>query len=202
MTTVERVSAVYEGSDGEATRALYAELTAKGPLGEIAVNLFRANKTSGRAKDYRGGNSKGRYKTQAYDTKAWSIENLCRLLEAHSAAHGIVWGWQEDAKREPSDPYRWVLYVDIPGVGQSSFHSSARGCGPAHPTGWNPSVPSRIVAIIFAAQVLDEVAAGDDGWMRAARARLKVGDLSRSKEKRARLREIRQPSELTQGALL
>ena len=52
---LHRVMQTYQGSDGEATRALYAELQQRGPVGVIAVNLFRAQKNSARAKVYRGG---------------------------------------------------------------------------------------------------------------------------------------------------
>jgi hypothetical protein len=49
------VALVYEGSNGDATRVLYARLEALGPIGAIAVNVFRAHKSSARAKVYRGG---------------------------------------------------------------------------------------------------------------------------------------------------
>lgn len=46
---------VFEGSDGELTKTYYAELSKRGPIGEVAMNLFRAQKCSERAKVYRGG---------------------------------------------------------------------------------------------------------------------------------------------------
>lgn len=106
---------IYAGSDGEATRALYAKLESFGPLGVVAVNLFRAQKCSARAKVYRG---RG-YRGAAYDRKDWSLKNLCATLAAHAAELGIVWGWKEDAAQSF---HRWVLYVDLP-TGQVSFHA-------------------------------------------------------------------------------
>jgi hypothetical protein len=120
---------VYEGSNGDATKALYAHLESMGPIGTVAVNLFRASKTSGRAKVYRG----RRFRDAAYDTKQWSLDNLCKVLTAHAEALGLPWGWAEDPKQAI---HRWVLYVDLP-TGQVSFHSGARGDGPAYPRQWD-----------------------------------------------------------------
>ena len=41
---------IYHGSDGAATTAYYNELSKRGPIGLVAVNLFRASKCSARAK--------------------------------------------------------------------------------------------------------------------------------------------------------
>lgn len=119
--------AVYNGSDAEATRTLYAQLSALGPQGEIAVNLFRAHKTSTRAKLYRG----RQHRDAAYDTKQWSIANLCRLLAEHS--DGMRWGWKEDTGQPL---YCWVFYIDLP-AGQVSFHTDVRGGGPDYGREWD-----------------------------------------------------------------
>lgn len=152
--SLERVLSVYNGSDGEKTRWLYAELTQVcGPAGEIATNLLRAQKTSSRAKAYRGGDSRGRYSTQSYDTKQWSIGNLCRLLAQHGASLGITWGWSEDAAAEF---HKWVLYLDLPVHGQVSFHTSVRGDGPDYPRAWDGVRGVSAERVIrFAADVLD-----------------------------------------------
>lgn len=126
------VRAVYDGSDGEATKALYARLEACGPLGVVATNLFRAMKTSARAKRYRGGNGKGRYRDQAYETKQWSIDNLCRELVANDGL-ALSWGWGRD---ERAIGFEDVLYVDLP-TGQVSFHSERRRDGPDYPGDWD-----------------------------------------------------------------
>lgn len=135
------VEAIYAGSNGEATKALYAALEKVGPLGLVAVNLFRAQKCSERAKVYRG----HRYREEAYARKTWSMGLLCDILEKHAAELRIVWGW----KRDPLQEYfPWVLYVEIP-TGQVSFHTDARGKGPDYAGDWdkaNGLSPSRIVA--------------------------------------------------------
>jgi hypothetical protein len=125
---------IYLASDGEATKALYARLGELGPVGAVALNLFRAQKCSARAKVYRGGIAgKGRYRDMAYDRKQWSMGNLVQVLGRHAAELGIRWGWKID----PEQSYhRWVLYVDLP-TGQVSFHSEQRGAGPDYPADWD-----------------------------------------------------------------
>lgn len=151
--TLASIAQIFRGSDGDATRALYAELEAHGRAGAIAVNLLRAAKTSERAKLYRG---RG-YRGAAYDTKNWAIDNLCRLLADHAAAAGVrAWGWAID----PAQAYhRHVLYVDLP-TGQVSFHGAIRGAGPDYPLPWDGKrgvAADRIVR--WAAGLLD----GDGG---------------------------------------
>src|SRR4051812_42613342 len=106
----------YAGSDGKATRELYARLAAMGPAGVIAMNLFRACKCSERAKVYRG----GCYRREAYGRKEWSLKNLCNALVNAGDALGIMWGWKLDPEQEF---HKWVLYVEIP-TGQVSFHAA------------------------------------------------------------------------------
>ncbi len=125
---------IYHGSNGEATRALYAHLATIGPAGIVATNLFRACKCSERAKQYRGGvRGKGSYRSMAYDRKQWSIGNLCEALQSHAEALGISWGWKVDPRQEK---HRWVLYVDLP-TGQASFHAEHRGVGPDYQGQWD-----------------------------------------------------------------
>jgi hypothetical protein len=140
-----RARTVYDGSDGELTKRYYGELFTHGPLGVIAVNLFRAQKCSARAKRYRGGvRGVGSYRSMAYERKNYSIEQLCEALKDHAKALGMKWGW----KRDPLTPgYEWVLYIDLPN-GQVSFHSSGRGMGPEYPGEWDHERKSadRIIA--------------------------------------------------------
>lgn len=59
---------VFNGSEGAITRAYYAALEQRGAAGIVAVNLFRAQKCSTRAKKYRGGiRGVGSYRGMAYD---------------------------------------------------------------------------------------------------------------------------------------
>lgn len=129
MSRFVEVVRIYQGSDGDATLALYAALEQRGDIGRIAVNLFRAQKNSARAKVYRGGG----YKGKAYDRKQWAMGNLAAILEQHAAAAGLRWGWGTD----PKQPYHnQVLYIDLP-TGQVSFHTDQRGAGPDYPGTWD-----------------------------------------------------------------
>jgi hypothetical protein len=124
---------VWSQSNGNVTSDFYAKLSAKGPIGEIAVNLFRANKSSARAKHYHGGDGTGSFRGKAYDRKQESIAAVCTVLSKHAAKLGIKWGWQKD---ETTPGFEWVIYIDLP-QGQVSFHGPARGSGPMYLTGWD-----------------------------------------------------------------
>lgn len=122
---------VYRGSDGDATKRMYSLLERQGPVGIVAMNLFRAQKCSERAKVYRGGiPGRGSYKAMAYERKNWAIANLCSILLLHADRLGIIWGWKIDPDQVV---HSWVLYVEIPGEGQVSFHSANRMDGPDYP---------------------------------------------------------------------
>lgn len=155
--TLQRVIAAYEGSDGNATIALYDDLRKHGPAGQIAINLFRACKCSARAKVYRGGG----HKREAYDRKQWSIGNLGLTLTQHPM---LTWGWKVDPS---SFHVPWVLYIDLP-EGQASFHTEQRGLGPDYAGDWDGAVgtgPARICR--FAANVLEGcgMAVGRKGYI-------------------------------------
>lgn len=129
------VREIYEGSDASATKTLYKELSYRGPLGCVVMNLLRTQKASKRAKLYRGGlPGEGSFRAMAYAKKQWSMEQLCDILLNHAAALMIVWGWREDVGQEF---HNWVLYVDLPGFGQVSFHTARRGKGPQYDKEWD-----------------------------------------------------------------
>jgi len=145
--SLEHVLAVYEGSNGDATKALYERLGTLGPIGDIAVNLFRAQKNSARAKVYRG---RG-YRGAAYDRKSWAMDNLAKALESHAGECSITWGWGIDAQQAF---HNVVLYVDLP-TGQVSFHTDQRGVGPDYPGEWDGKLGVSADRIIrFVARVL------------------------------------------------
>lgn len=127
--TLDDILAIYNGSDGSRTKALYNRLFEYAPRGPIAIKLLQACKASERAKLYRG----SRFKGAAYDKKDWALSELCRAL---IAAPDIVtdWGWGFDAK---AIGFEHVLYVDIPGAGQVSFHTSYRKDGPNYAGAWD-----------------------------------------------------------------
>lgn len=147
MRDLGNIMRVFEGSDGAETSKMYAELSGLGPRGLIAVDLFRAQKNSSKAKVYRGRGTRG-----AYDVKQWAMGNLVDALTLHGVALDIPWGWGEDKGQEH---HRWVLYIDLP-TGQISFHTGERGAGPDYPGTFDGRLgasPSRIcswVAQIYA----------------------------------------------------
>lgn len=146
---------IYAGSNGELTKQLYATLETLGPRGVIALNLFRAQKASARAKVYRGGiRGQGSFKRMAYDKKSWSIDLLCGVLQLHALpGDGLTWGWKQDPDVLFGERPSWVLYVDLP-EGQVSFHSPTRGAGPDYLGDWDGSGLSEQRIIAFVSRVL------------------------------------------------
>jgi hypothetical protein len=140
---------VLSQNDGYVTKAYYRDMEALGTLGHIAVCLFRAQKRSARAKDYR----RGKYRRAAYDVKAWSMQELCKALTEHAEEFDIRWGWKEDSSvlfgEEPSH----VLYVDLPGIGQCSFHNPSRMEGPEYKGEWSGIKNSDEVIVRFCGSV-------------------------------------------------
>ena len=128
---------VYDGSDGSVTTTYYNDLRKFGPAGEVALNLFRAQKCSARAKKYRGGiRGVGSYKGMAYDRKEYSLRQLCSILAEHGEKLSIIWGWKPDPDVVFGNKTSWVLYVDIP-TGQVSFHNPKRLDGPRYEGDWD-----------------------------------------------------------------
>lgn len=140
---------VYNGSSGEITSEYYRQLRIIGPLGIVAMNLFRAQKCSARAKAYR----KGRWIRDAYERKQYSIEQLCLTLEEHGSQLGITYGWKEDPNVLFGGEYEeskssWVLYIDLP-IGQVSFHSPTRSkVGPLYPGEWDGIKGASIMRVL------------------------------------------------------
>ena len=150
-----RAIEVYQGSDGEVTKKYYAALSERGPIGVIAMNLFRAQKSSSRAKAYRGGiPGQGSYRRMAYERKAWSMSLLCDVLAKEGAALNIAWGWGPDGRTLFSQKVSWVLYVDLP-QGQVSFHSPDRGEGPKYWSDWDGERKSEERILVFCDAVMD-----------------------------------------------
>lgn len=143
---------VYQGSDGELTKRYYAELEQRGAAGVVAMNLFRVQKCSARAKVYRGGIcGRGSFRSMAYDRKGWSLEQLCQILAKHGEALGIRYGWKRDPATLLMGAPAWVLYVDLP-QGQVSFHAPSRGEGPDYPGEWDRSKASEERILEFCEQ--------------------------------------------------
>ena len=145
--------AVYHGSNGGATRSYLTRLEKRGRLGRIAAQLFRAQKSSARAKVYRGGilRSNGyrkSYQDLAYERKGECLKQLCIALDVDAC--GMQWGWDFDLDQ----PYaKNVLYVDLP-QGQVSFHSEARYVGPTYEGEWDQKHASENRIIEFCDAVM------------------------------------------------
>lgn len=127
--TLAYVLNVFQGSDGEATKELFGKLDALGEIGRIAVNLFRAQKNSERAKLYRTRSSS----SKAYETKQWAMDNLTAVLLREAEKFEICWGWETDSNQAFHNS---VLYIDLP-TGQVSFHTAQRGAGPDYSGMWD-----------------------------------------------------------------
>jgi hypothetical protein len=130
---------VYSGSDGELTRRYYAELQTRGRIGTIAMNLFRAQKCSERAKVYRGGlRGQGSFRNMAYERKGYSLQMLSMNLQELRGDDKIriPFGWKRDLNVILGGDDSWVLYIDLP-IGQVSFHSPIRYVGSDYDGDWD-----------------------------------------------------------------
>ena len=149
-----RAIEVYQSSDGEVTKAYYAALSAKWRIGPIAMNLFRAQKASARAKVYRGGiRGQGSYRSMAYERKGWALEQVCTAL-TESADLGIPFGWQQDRETPLGGRASWILYAELPS-GQVSFHSPTRYAGPDYNGAWDGQHLSLCRILVFCDAVMD-----------------------------------------------
>lgn len=135
---------VFNGSDGRLTVAYYRRLQALGPMGCVAMNLFRAQKTSARAKAY----TRRRFREASYDTKNYSLEQLVAALALTPI---LNWGWDRD---ERAVHFEWVLYIDLP-TGQVSFHSPVRLAGPKYQGKWDRQGMSQERILAFVDDIAD-----------------------------------------------
>jgi hypothetical protein len=157
-------AAIFNGKDADQTKRFYSLLETCGPLGAIAVNVFRACKKSTLAKVYRGGDRHGSFKAQSYDQKQWALDQLCKTLLVHGHAKKVMWGWKEDRAVLFGEASSWVLYLDLPFgkneakqivYQQVSYHSPKRGVGPDYAGEWDGRHGmSNQVAVDFAEFVL------------------------------------------------
>jgi hypothetical protein len=130
---------IFRQNVGDVTKAYYELLNSKGVDGQLGVALFRAQKRSTAAKQYRG----RRFRSAAYDVKNWSLSEICRILGARVGPYR--WGWKHD----PNTPgFEQVLYVELP-TGQCSFHSADRLAGPDFEGEWSGVHNSTEVILSF-----------------------------------------------------
>lgn len=134
----------FEGIDSADTRGFLRRLEKQGNAGMIAAQLFRAQKSSTRAKMYRGSS-----RDKSYTRKWEAMQKLCQLLEA--TLYRQDWGWKVDPLQ---DYARWVLYVELP-QGQVSFHSTDRAAGPDYPGEWDQEYKSEVRILAYCDSLLD-----------------------------------------------
>lgn len=151
----ESVHAVYYGSDGAKTRSLLRRLESFGLIGKIAAQLFRAQKYSSRAEDYRGciRRSSGKRTSFSYlanDKKRKALNDICSSLS--QSAHDLRWGWGYDSAQSDANH---VLIIDLPN-GQVSFLLPTRCDGPDYPSNWKRVRGSERRIIEFCQRFLDE----------------------------------------------
>lgn len=116
----------FNTSDPKVTTAFYDALIRRGPIGQVAFGLFRAQKRSSRAKEYR----KRHHRNNAYDAKSEALNYLNAALTIEGS---LKWGWGID----PMQPvHRHVLYVETP-YGQVSYHSQSDYGGPPFDGNWD-----------------------------------------------------------------
>ena len=154
---------VFNQQNGDVTIAYYATMNTKGIEGQLSVALFRAQKRSTAAKNYRN----RKFTRGAYEVKNWSLSEVCRILGAMQAFDmAPAWGW----KRDPNTPgFTQVLYVDLP-IGQCSFHSADRLSGPDYCGEWAPGAGSAAAIIAYCDSVWDPCFKGERPTVEEMRA--------------------------------
>jgi len=146
---------VYHGSNSGATHSFYSRLEKKGSIGLIAAHLMRVQKSSRRAKVYRGGithhdGQRTSFRKLAYGRKDQCLLWLCNELTEDGC--GLTWGWKQDSKEEFA---KHVLYIDLP-QGQVSFQSTEKYRGPEYRGEWDGKLKSEERIIAFCDSVVSE----------------------------------------------
>ena len=108
-----RVSETFHASNAPMSRQLCKELESKGPIGQLAAMLFKAEKANMQAKSYLGRSPvSGRpYRGYSFDRMREMLAKAIRLLDAHAKAMGTPWSWHREDK--PGGPF-WSLTIDLP----------------------------------------------------------------------------------------
>ena len=153
ITPLLTAAEVYHGSNGGATHSFYHRLEKKGRTGQLAANLMRVQKSSSRAKVYRGhitrsDGQQSSFRDLAYGRKDQCLLWLCNGLMDNNC--GLTWGWKCDPTE---DRAKHVLYIDLP-QGQVSFHSKRRYRGPDYAGEWDGEHKSEERIIAFCDSVL------------------------------------------------
>lgn len=136
-----RASEAFDARDAELTIGYQNELLMRNKAGQLAFGLFRAVKRSQRAKAYRGS-----LRRSSYGAKDDALKYIDYLLQRCARELHVEWGWQRDNK---AVNYEHVLYVDLPGCGQASFHCSERHSQKPYNGKWDESSKSTASVLMY-----------------------------------------------------
>lgn len=128
---------VFYQHSGDVTKAYYEQLAAHGPMGELAVALFRALKRSKKTTGI-GFRRISRRKTEQYDyaeAYEWAVNELIRVLVTNPPSK-LPWGWRDS-----------TLFVELP-TGMVAFDCPEQGLAPFCPIRFEPPAESRDLRII------------------------------------------------------
>ena len=142
-----RALEAFNTSDMETTTQYQNDLYCRGYEGQLAFGLFRAQKRSAKAKDYR----KGRHRRNSYDAKNDALKYVDAVLTRWGDSLGVAWGWKLDP-RQPK--HNQVLYVDFGCGYQCSFHSEKRYSNQEFEASWDSAASSINTVISYCDQVM------------------------------------------------
>ena len=148
-----RVSEAFHASNAPMSRQLCKELESKGPIGQLAALLFKAEKARKQAKSYLGrAPVSGRpYRGYSYDRMREMLAKAILLLEAHAVAMGMPWSWHREDK--PGAPF-WSLTIDLP-TGRVAYRMPYLYAEPEYYSGVEDDAENSDQVTEFCAGVLD-----------------------------------------------
>lgn len=148
-----RVSEAFHASDAQSSRRLCRDLDTKGPMGQLASLLFKAEKAYRQMKSYQGTAPVSRrpYRNYSQDRMREMLAKAVRLLDAHAKAMGVTWSWRRDDKSGSSI---WVLSIDLP-TGKVIYRLPYRQAGPDCESSLEDDARNSDLVTEFCAAVLD-----------------------------------------------
>jgi hypothetical protein len=113
--------AIFGQSNSDVTRNWYAEMNQRGFEGQLAVALFRAQKSWDNVENW----PMSRFSEQKNRHRRWALSEVCRILSEQTDF--CRWGWGED----PATP-QWphVLSLELPRGGTITLYCELRLQGP------------------------------------------------------------------------
>lgn len=116
---------IFRQNDSEVTKGWYDEMNKRGVEGQLAVALFRAQKSWDNVEKW----PVSRFSEQKNNHRRWSLSEVCRILSEHPDL--CPWGWgKEDHLATPAWPH--VLHLELPRCGSLTFFCEVRLQGPDH----------------------------------------------------------------------